>query len=59
VHSAGDGSDVRPLASDTFPATIHDGLLVKPEDVDYAYGVMTGEMNSLGMNLKELKVKRY
>jgi hypothetical protein len=44
---------------ETFLATIHDSLLVKPEDVDYAYGVMMGEMRSLGMNVKEMKVKRH
>ena len=44
---------------ETFLATIHDSLLVKPSDLDYAYGVMMSEMRSLGMELKELKVKRY
>ena len=44
---------------ETFLATIHDSLLVQPEDLDYAYGVMMDEMRSLGMALKELKVKRY
>jgi hypothetical protein len=44
---------------ETFLATIHDSLLVKPDDVDYAYGVMMNEMRSLGMDLKGLKVKRY
>jgi hypothetical protein len=42
-----------------FVATIHDSLLVTPGDVDYAYAVMMGEMASLGMELKGLKVKRY
>ncbi len=44
---------------DTFLATIHDSILCKPEDMDYVYGVMMDEMNSLGMNLMGLKVKRY
>ena len=44
---------------DIFVATIHDSLLVKPADVDYAYGVMMGEMRSLGMDVREMKVKRY
>jgi hypothetical protein len=44
---------------ETFLATIHDSLLVKPEDVDYAYGVMMGEMRSLGMDVREFKVRRY
>jgi hypothetical protein len=50
---------IRLERPDMFVATIHDSLLVKFEDVEYAYGVMMGEMTSLGVNLKALKVKRY